>query len=47
MLLVTLFGCGVGYVVMVVIGIMEGVKYLKMSDAEFYDTYVAGDKAWL
>jgi TM2 domain-containing membrane protein YozV len=47
MLLVSLFGCGIGYVVMLVIGILEGIKYLRMSDAEFYETYVAGNKAWL
>ncbi len=47
MLLVTLFGCGIGYLVMLVIAIMEGIKYMKMSDAEFYDTYVVGDKAWM
>ena len=47
MLLVSLFGCGVGFFVMWVIGVMEGIKYMKMSDAEFYETYVVGDKAWL
>ena len=50
MLAVTLVGwfcAGLGPLVMMVIAIIEGIKYLKMSDAEFYETYVAGDKAWL
>jgi len=36
-----------GFAVMWVIALIEGIKFLRMSDAEFYDTYVAGDKAWL
>ena len=44
MLLVSLLGCGVGALVMMVIGIIEGIKYLTMSDAEFYRTYVVGKK---
>jgi hypothetical protein len=50
MLGVTLVGSacgGLGMLVMLVIAIIEGIKYLRMTDAEFYETYVAGDKAWL
>ncbi len=47
MLLVSLLTCGIGAIVMRIIAIIEGVKYLKMSDAEFYGTYVVGDKTWL
>ena len=42
----SVFG-GLGLLVMMAIAIIEGIKYLRMSDAEFHDTYVAGDKAWL
>jgi TM2 domain-containing membrane protein YozV len=47
MLAVAVLGCGIGFWVMTAIAVMEGITYLRMSDAEFYDTYVAGDKAWL
>jgi TM2 domain-containing membrane protein YozV len=46
MLLVTLLTCGVGYVVMAVIGLIEGIIYLTKSDEEFYQTYVVEKKAW-
>jgi TM2 domain-containing membrane protein YozV len=49
MLLVTLLGScavGLGPLAMMVIGIIEGIKYLQMSDAEFYRTYVVGKKPW-
>jgi len=46
MLLVTLLTCGIGGVVMHVIGIIEGVLYLTKSDEEFYRTYIAGKKEW-
>ena len=46
-LLVSLLTCGVGYPVMWAIGMVEGVRYLRMSDAEFYQTYVVDKKAWL
>ena len=42
----SVFG-GLGLLVMMAIALMEGIKYLRMSDAEFHDTYIAGDKAWL
>ena len=47
MLLVGLLGCGIGFFVMLAIGMMEGIAYLRMSDEEFYATYVAGEKAWM
>ena len=50
MLAVSLVGLfcilGVGWYVMVVFGVIEGIKYLNMSDAEFYSTYVVGKKPW-
>jgi hypothetical protein len=36
-----------GIFAMVVVGIIEGVKYLQMSDAEFYQTYIVDKKGWL
>jgi TM2 domain-containing membrane protein YozV len=45
-LLVTLLTFGFGAPVMVVIGMVEGVTYLRMSDAEFHETYVVNRKAW-
>jgi TM2 domain-containing membrane protein YozV len=38
---------GLAFIAMQVISTIEGIKYLRMTDAEFYETYVAGDKAWL
>jgi TM2 domain-containing membrane protein YozV len=46
MLLVSLLTCGVGVVVMHVIGLIEGIMYLTKSDAEFYQTYMVGKKEW-
>ena len=39
-LVLTPFTCGMGWVVMHVIGIVEGILYLTKSDEEFYRTYV-------
>jgi predicted Zn finger-like uncharacterized protein len=47
MLLVSLLTCGIGWPVMMVVGMLEGVRYLRMSDAEFYQTYIVAKKAWL
>jgi len=45
--LVSLFcTAGVGSLAMVVIGVIEGIKYLQMSDAEFYQTYIVDKKPW-
>jgi TM2 domain-containing membrane protein YozV len=46
MLLVTVLTCGIGGIVMGVIGIIEGIIYLTKSDQEFYDTYVVNKKEW-
>jgi TM2 domain-containing membrane protein YozV len=46
MLLVTVLTCGFGGIAMHIIGIIEGIKYLMMSDAEFYQTYVVEKKGW-
>lgn len=46
MLLVSLLTCGVGYVVMYVIGLVEGIIYLTKSDEEFYQLYAVEKKGW-
>jgi TM2 domain-containing membrane protein YozV len=46
MLLVTVLTCGIGGMVMGVIGIIEGIIYLTKSDEDFYQTYVVEQKAW-
>jgi len=46
MLLVSLFACGVGWPVMMAVGMVEGVRYLRISDAEFYQTYIVDKKGW-
>jgi TM2 domain-containing membrane protein YozV len=38
--------CGVGILVMQIIGIIEGVMYLTKSDEEFVRTYIHGRKGW-
>jgi TM2 domain-containing membrane protein YozV len=46
MLLVTLLTCGMGGLVMHVIGLIEGIIYLAKSDEEFVRLYVDGRKEW-
>lgn len=46
MLLVTLLSCGIGYPIIHVIGLIEGIIYLTKSDEEFVRTYVDGRKEW-
>jgi TM2 domain-containing membrane protein YozV len=46
MLLVTLLTCGIGGVVMHVIGLIEGIIYLCKPDDEFVRVYVDGRKDW-
>lgn len=49
MLVVTLVGSlvfGLGPLVMWVIGVIEGILYLTKSDQDFYNVYVANQKAW-
>ena len=38
--------CGIPTIVMSIISIVEGVKYLMMTDEEFEQTYVVGSKDW-
>jgi TM2 domain-containing membrane protein YozV len=46
MLLVTLLTCGIGGLVMHVIGLVEGIIYLCKPDDEFVRVYVDGRKEW-
>ncbi|WP_353930443.1 NINE protein [Okeanomitos corallinicola TIOX110] len=46
MLLSTLLTCGIGGVVMGVIGLAEGIIYLIKTDDEFLNTYIANKKGW-
>lgn len=46
MLLVTFLTCGIGGIVMHIIGIIEGVIYLTKPDEEFYRMYVVEKKGW-
>ncbi len=48
MLVVSLLGSCIiaGPFVMWVIAIIEGIKYLRMTDEEFQDTYVTNQKTW-
>lgn len=40
------FTCGVAAYLVAVVGLIEGVIYLTKTDIEFYNTYVAGRRAW-
>lgn len=46
MLLVTVLSCFLGYPVMHIIGLIEGIIYLCKSDDEFVRVYVDGRKEW-
>lgn len=46
MLLISLLTCGLGGVVMGIIGIVEGITYLTRSEVEFEETYLIGHKGW-
>lgn len=46
MLLVTILTCGIGGVLMWVIGFIEGIVYLTKSEVEFRNTYVNGRRGW-
>jgi TM2 domain-containing membrane protein YozV len=46
MLLITLLTCGLGYWVIHIIGLIEGIIYLCKSDEEFVRIYVDGRKEW-
>ncbi|MBC7782567.1 MAG: TM2 domain-containing protein [Burkholderiales bacterium] len=46
MLLVTVLTCGVGGIVMGIIGLIEGIIYLTKTDEQFHQEYVVNKKAW-
>ena len=46
MLLVTVLTCGIGGMIMGVIGLVEGIIYLTKPDEEFVATYITGKKGW-
>jgi len=46
MLLVTVLTCGLGWWVMHIIGLIEGIIYLCKPDEEFVRVYVDGRKEW-
>ena len=45
-ILVTVLTCGAAGVVMGIIGLVEGIIYLTMTDAQFYETYILNKKEW-
>jgi TM2 domain-containing membrane protein YozV len=45
-ILITVLTCGAAGVVMGIIGLVEGIIYLTMTDAQFYETYIAHKKEW-
>jgi TM2 domain-containing membrane protein YozV len=46
MILVTVLTCGAAGVVMAIIGLVEGIIYLTMTDQQFYETYIVNKKEW-
>jgi TM2 domain-containing membrane protein YozV len=46
-LAVTILTCGAGGVVMSIIGLIEGIAYLQMTDDVFVQTYINNKKGWL
>jgi len=46
MLLVTVLTCGIGWWVMHIVGLIEGIIYLCKTDEEFVRVYVDGRKEW-
>lgn len=46
MLCVSLLTCGVGAMVMSIIGIVEGIIYLTKPDEQFYQDYAVAKKGW-
>ena len=45
-ILVTVLTCGAAGVVMGIIGLVEEIIYLTMTDAQFYETYIVNKKEW-
>ncbi|MEI6085096.1 MAG: GYF domain-containing protein [Verrucomicrobiota bacterium] len=46
MLLISILTCFIGYPIMHLFGIIEGIIYLAKSDENFVATYVSGKKGW-
>lgn len=46
MLVVSLVTCGLGYFVMQIIGLVEGIIYLTKTPEEFKEMYVDSEKEW-
>ncbi len=46
MLLVSILTCGIGAIVMSLIGLIEGIIYLTKTDNEFYEMYQENQKPW-
>ena len=46
MLLISLLTCGIGYPLMHLFGLIEGIIYLTKTDEEFVATYINGKKEW-
>jgi TM2 domain-containing membrane protein YozV len=40
------FTCGIGYSIMGIVGLIEGIIYLTKTDEEFVATYVNGKREW-
>jgi|ERR1700678_4464921 TM2 domain-containing membrane protein YozV len=43
---ISVLSCGIGYPVMQIIGLIEGIIYLTKTDEEFVATYITGKKEW-
>lgn len=46
MLLASILTCGIGAIVMQIIGLIEGIIYLTKSDEEFIKLYQINQKVW-
>lgn len=46
MLAISLCTCGIGYPVMQIVGMIEGIIYLTKSDSDFYSEYCVRKKGW-
>jgi TM2 domain-containing membrane protein YozV len=46
-LAISLLTCGLGAAVMSIIGLIEGIAYLSMTDEVFVQTYINNKKGWL
>jgi TM2 domain-containing membrane protein YozV len=47
MLAITFLTCGIGSMITGIIGLIEGITYLSMSDEAFVNTYINNKKGWL